>query len=158
MLFYLALIIQLFVLSGITWCIYVALSLDQAFYDKSRAKAIDVLGNFMADLLDHPRVKVALAQVVTNGMNHTLEQPDLGQRIAHVGEALREDNLKMSRSIGEQLPGLAANFMGGAMSSLKRGGTKGRTEASFTDSKHSTDVLRLRLDGSEESVSDKKKI
>ena len=72
----------------------------------------------MAEVLEHPRVKLSLAESVTNGMNHSMEQPDLGFRLQQVSESMREHNLQTSRSIGEQLLTLTANFVEGVMSWL----------------------------------------
>jgi hypothetical protein len=49
-----------------------------------------------------------------------MEQPDLGVRLHKVSESIREDNIQMSRSIGEQLPGLAKSFVSGAVSSITK--------------------------------------
>ena len=69
----------------------------------------------MADALDHPRVKLSLAENVANGMNHTMEQPDLGFCLQQVSE----QDLQVSRSIGEQLPVFAANIVGDSDVALK---------------------------------------
>jgi hypothetical protein len=150
-LFYLAVAIQLAILAGAIWAMQ---RLDLA---KLRAESIDVLGNFMADILDHPRVKIALAQAVTNGINHTMEQPDLGGRLHKVSESMRADNLQMSRSLGEQLPGLAKHFFGGAVSSISKK-TKNENTKALEPKKMATEVSNLSLDFSESDLVDTKKI
>eukprot|EP00934_Nitzschia_sp_Nitz4_P004962 Nitzschia sp. Nitz4//scaffold4_size323378//265332//265990//NITZ4_000703-RA/size323378-snap-gene-0.429-mRNA-1//1//CDS//3329553528//4952//frame0 len=106
--------------TGILWVVLELTRKSKEDWQQWRTALIDVLGNFAADLLEHPRLQDALAQVVTNGMNHTIEQPDLGARLQNVSESLREDNLKMSRALGEQLPDLAANLVGGALSTMRQ--------------------------------------
>lgn len=88
---------------------------------KVRTHLIDAIGNLIADVLAHPRVEASLAQVVVNGINQSLEQPDLVQRLETVlqNNVRPEDTMGMSRAFGEQLPGLAANFVGGAVSSIR---------------------------------------
>lgn len=119
LLFYLALTAQLALLCGASWLYYI-LSNPNIDWTKIRSRAIDILGDFLADVLDHPRLNLALAKVVTNGINHTMQQPDLGPRLHDVSESLREENVKMSRALGEQLPDLAANFVGGAISAIRQ--------------------------------------
>jgi hypothetical protein len=150
---YLAVGIELVVLTAVSWAAYMVLSgtyvVDTA---KLRARMVDTLGDFVADVLEHPRVKLAMAESVRNGMNHTIEQPDLGSRLRKVSEYMAEDNLHMSRSIGEQLPGLAASFMSGAVSSITGKKTKTNIhairEGSRMNSMDDVSKLRLSLGGS----------
>ncbi len=157
-LFFVAVSIQVLILIGVAFAIK---ELRSARYNlaKLRDQSVDVLGNFLADVLEHPRVKIALAQSVANGMNHTIEQPDLGLRLQKVSDAMLEDNIRMSRVIGEQLPGLAASFVGGAMSSLSMIKMKKRISKSHSDNSKeqgALEVTTLSLDSSE-SVLDTKK-
>lgn len=158
-LFYLAVAIQVAILGGLVLSIHL-LRRSWSSHDSTehRSKLIDVLGNFVADVLDHPRVKLCLAETVANGMNHTMAQPDLGLRLQQVSESMREHNLQMSRTIGEQLPALAANFMGGAMSSMvssKKRSSK-RNLSTSSETQGSREVKTLTLESSESSLGDKK--
>lgn len=156
--FYFAIVaIQLAIIGGAAWAVQ---RLDWA---QLRVQSIEWLGNFVADVLDHPRVKLVLAEAVTNGMNHTMEQPDLGMRLHKVSESMREDNLQMSRSFGEQLPALAKSFVGGAVSSMTKKKTKPEQHATTTklleQRRTAIEVSSLTLDSyfSERNVVDKKK-
>ena len=81
-LLYLAVAIQVAILVGLALIInFLRHSFSKSDPQELRSKLIDVLGNFLADVLDHPRVKLSLAESVTNGMNHTMQQPDLGFRL-----------------------------------------------------------------------------
>lgn len=157
-LFYLTVAIQVGIVVGLILSIRL-LHRSAGGYDLAelRTKVIDILGNFLADVLNHPRVQRALAESVANGMNHTMEQPDLGLRLQQVSESMREHNLRMSRSIGEQLPALAVNFMGGAMSSMvsKKKGIK-RNGSSSSELQGSVEVKTLTLESSENSLGGKK--
>ena len=157
-LFYLTVAIQVGIVVGLVLSIRL-LHRSAGSYDPAelRTKVIDILGNFLADVLNHPRVQRALAESVANGMNHTMEQPDLGLRLQQVSESMREHNLRMSRSIGEQLPALAVNFMGGAMSSMvsKKKGIK-RNGSSSSELQGSVEVKTLTLESSENSLGGKK--
>ncbi len=75
----------------------------------------------IADVLDHSRVEASLAQLVVNEINKSLEQPDFAQRLEMVlqNNVHQEDSMGMSQAFGEQLSGLAANFVGGAASSIR---------------------------------------
>lgn len=156
-LIYLAVGFQVAILLGMAYSIQYC---RRAKYDvtKLRSQLIDLLGNFLADILDHPRVKLALAQSVANGINHTIEQPDLGQRLQKVSESMREDTLRMSRAIGEQLPGLAASFVGGAMSSITKKKKLISTDTSESSkTQHLLEVRALSLDSSTSSDQNAKK-
>lgn len=153
-LLYLAVAIQVAILVGLAFCIR-QLHRSAGSYDLAdlRTRLVDVLGNFLADVLDHPRVKESLAESVANGMNHTMAQPDLGFRLQQVSESMREHNLQMSRSIGEQLPALAANFVGGAVSSMVS--TKKRSQRNV-ERQGSREVKTSTLESSDSSLGNKK--
>ena len=114
----LALGIHLAVLAVLSGAVYVLFFGASVHADKLRDAMVEAMGNFLADVLEHPRTQAALDQTLRRGINHTIEQPDLGSRLRKVSEYMAEDNLHMSRTIGEQLPGLAANFVSGAVSSI----------------------------------------
>jgi hypothetical protein len=86
-----------------------------------------------------------------------MEQPDLGVRLHKVSESMRADNLQMSRSLGEQLPGLAKHFFGGAVSSISKK-TKNENTKALEPKKMATEVSNLSLDFSESDLVDTKKI
>eukprot|EP00525_Craspedostauros_australis_P005526 CAMPEP_0198121844 /NCGR_PEP_ID=MMETSP1442-20131203/33220_1 /TAXON_ID= /ORGANISM="Craspedostauros australis, Strain CCMP3328" /LENGTH=162 /DNA_ID=CAMNT_0043780729 /DNA_START=121 /DNA_END=609 /DNA_ORIENTATION=+ len=88
-------------------------------YLQTREWLVRQMGEFTADVLEHPRVQTAMANSIVEGMNRTIEQPDLGERMCNLMESRREYNLKMSRSLGEQLPSMTANLVSGYMSSVK---------------------------------------
>ena len=149
LLLYLAVAVQLVLLGAMTWTIHrLSAQAHTLDFPQFRAQVIDAMGDFLADILSHPRVKAALAQAVTNGMNHTMEQPDLGLRLHKVNESMRDDNLRMSRAIGEQLPGLAKSFVGGAMSSITKKKSKRIPEETTAGTKQLCEVSSLTLDSS----------
>jgi hypothetical protein len=80
---------------------------------------IHVIGNFLADIMEHPRVQHAAAQTMSKGMNVHMDDPELPRRAARIYIQLQED-ADMSRQLGEQFPKVAASFIAGAASSLKR--------------------------------------
>jgi len=118
LLLYLAIGIQLSILAVVSGVVYVLFFATSIHAEKIRDKLVDATGNFVADVLEHPRTQASLDQTFRRGINHTIEQPDLGSRLRKVSEYMAEDNLHMSRTIGEQLPGLAASFVSGAVSSI----------------------------------------
>lgn len=99
---------------------------------------VNIVANFIADVLEHPRVKRAAAEVMVEGMNATTEQPDLPQKAAKIYLRLQEENEHVSRQLGEQFPKIAANFIAGAASSLKRSASFSnlRKSSSFSSSKN----------------------
>lgn len=80
---------------------------------------VDIVANFVANVLEHPRVQGAAAETLVRGMIMTMEQPDLPRRAAKLYLQLQEDT-DVSRQLGEQFPKVAANFIAGAASSIKR--------------------------------------
>ena len=80
---------------------------------------IDFLATLVADVLEHPRVKDASAQVLVAGMNAYAEQPDLPQRAATLYLKMQSENEHISRQLGEQFPKVAANFIAGSLSAFK---------------------------------------
>ena len=154
-LFYVAVVIQLAILGGTAWVLRrLVLDVSPKHADTLRAQCIEWLGNLVADILEHPRLKMVLAQAVTNGINYTMEQRDLGERLHKVSVAMREDNLQMSRSLGEQLPGLAKSFVGGAVSSITRKKKPENNTKRLESQKTSFEVSSLTLDDDDVSSSD----
>jgi hypothetical protein len=150
LLLYLIVVIQLALLAVVSWAVY------QLFWDtridatKLRAWMVAAVADFGADVLEHPRTQLVLNEIFRNGINHTMEQPDLGSRLRKVSEYMADDNLQMSRSIGEQLPGLAANFVSGAVSSFTGKKNKSNNPALGGGSRVQPvkEVSSLSLDGS----------
>ncbi|MFM8622635.1 MAG: hypothetical protein ACKOB3_04575, partial [Holophagaceae bacterium] len=118
LLLYLAVAIHLAILAVVSCVIYLLCFSSSVHATNIRDKVVEFVATFVADVLLHPRSQRALDETLRRGMNYTIEQPDLGSRLRKVSEHMAEDNLHMSRAIGEQLPGLAASFMSGAMSSI----------------------------------------
>ena len=77
------------------------------------------LANLVADVMDHSRVQQASTETLVRGITQTMEDPNLPHRAASIYVQIREDT-NVSRQLGEQFPKLAANFIAGAASSLKR--------------------------------------
>jgi len=85
---------------------------------KVRERMVEAVAMFIADVLEHPRVQGVLDETFQRGINHTIEQPDLGSRLRGVYANMEDDSREMSRAMGEQLPGLAVSFVSGAVSSF----------------------------------------
>ena len=81
---------------------------------------MNLVANFIADVLEHPRVQQAASRTIVSGMNATVEQSDLASRITRVSLALQEENGEVSRHFGEQFPRAAASFIGGAVAGLRK--------------------------------------
>jgi hypothetical protein len=81
---------------------------------------VNLVATFIADVLAHPKVHVALEKVIVSGMNATMEQPDLSRRIQMISATLQEDNRAMSRSLGEQFPTMASSFVKGAVAGMRK--------------------------------------
>ena len=83
-----------------------------------RSYLVSGLANFVADVLEHPRVQAATASSIVAGMNATADQPDLPERVAEIYLSLQKQNEYVSRQLGEQFPKVAGAFLAGAVSGL----------------------------------------
>ena len=152
LLLYLAIGIQLSILAVVSWAVYVFFFATSIHADKLRNSLVDATGNFIADVLEHPRTQAALDQTLRRGINHTIEQPDLGSRLHKVSEYMAEDNLQMSRTMGEQLPGLAVSFVSGAVSSITRKKIKSNNPSLEEGSKGQRSSLSLGASDGETGI------
>lgn len=85
-----------------------------------RNSLVNFVANFLADVLEHPRVQVAAASSIVAGMNATADQPDLPERAATIYLKLQEQNEHVSRQLGEQFPKVAGAFLAGAAAGLRK--------------------------------------
>ncbi|CAJ1961413.1 unnamed protein product [Cylindrotheca closterium] len=85
-----------------------------------RTLLVNLVANFLADVLEHPRVQAAAASSIVAGMNATTDQPDLPERAATIYLKLQEQNEHVSRQLGEQFPKVAGAFLAGAAAGLRK--------------------------------------
>jgi hypothetical protein len=82
---------------------------------------VNLVANFIADVLEHPRVQEATSKFIVTGINDTLDQPDFPTKIKVISLLTLDakQQLAVSRQLGEKFPKAAVNFLGGAVAGLR---------------------------------------
>ena len=82
---------------------------------------VNLVANFTADVLEHPRVQEATSKFIVLGINDTLDQPDFPTKIKVISLLTMDEKqqIAVSRQLGEQFPKAAVNFLGGAVAGLR---------------------------------------
>ena len=102
---------------------------------------VNAIGNFLADILEHPRLQNIAATTMAQGMKLHMEDPNFARRAAKIYIQLQED-ADMSRQLGEQFPKVAASFIAGAARGLKRQASFSKLKQSLSKDNKDTIVVR----------------
>ncbi|GKY98129.1 hypothetical protein MPSEU_000770800 [Mayamaea pseudoterrestris] len=74
---------------------------------------VDFVARFAAAVISHPVLHGAVQDVVVDGVNKLLEQPNLDERVAKAGKTLAKDKDVMAHKAGKEFPKVAGAFVKG---------------------------------------------
>lgn len=79
---------------------------------------VNLVAQFLAQVLEHPAVVNAASRIMVAGIDASMEQPELAQKMAQVTRSIAtsEDGVK---EIGKAFPKMALDFMGGAVAGIR---------------------------------------
>jgi hypothetical protein len=119
----------------------------QAWMERLWTFLVNLVANFIADVLEHPRVQEAASTAIVNGINDTLDQPDFPTKIKVISLLTMDakEQIAVSRQLGEQFPKAAVNFLGGAVAGL-RGKSSSKLDKAGKSSKKLKDGWETKKD------------
>ena len=81
---------------------------------------VEVAATFVAAVLNHPSVQLAIARGIVAGMKQFTREPDLGEHLRVMGETMTKTQTELARNAGEDFPKVVGNFFKGMMQPRSR--------------------------------------
>ena len=109
------------------------------------AGLVELCASFTAAVLSHPAVQQAGAEIMVQGMNQFVKQPDLNETMQIMSDTMAKTQEDFARSAGEGFPKLAGKFLEGMLSPKKNPSkpTKSNPTADHSTTTTSTDPHAL---------------